>query len=306
MRVVFIGNPSFAIPTLKALMQSDHDVVAVVSNPIKRIGRNNKKSLTPVGNFAVKNNLTNINPESLKSEKLRKKLVLIKADIFIVVAYKILPTSLINIPKYGSLNLHASLLPKHTGASPIQYSILNNDKITGLTTFVINTKIDHGDIVCTQELPIDNKILFTELYSKLSTLAGPLLIKTINAIKKGHKLKKQNPDNRTFAPKITKNQLKIDWKNNSEYIHNQIRAMNYIGAYAYIANKRIKFYETSFISKTDNQVLEPGRFSVNKNEISIETGNGFLIVKKIQLEGKRMTSAANFKNNPISKNNNFI
>ena len=154
-----MGNPSFAIPTLKALMQSDHDVVAVVSNPIKRIGRNNKKSLTPVGNFAVKNNLTNINPESLKSEKLRKKLVLIKADIFIVVAYKILPTSLINIPKYGSLNLHASLLPKYRGAGPIQWALMNGDKVTGVTIFRLKRKMDTGNILFQQKVNIKKMII---------------------------------------------------------------------------------------------------------------------------------------------------
>ena len=304
MKIVFFGNPKFASDSLEYLIDNGISVDLVVTNKDKRSGRGLNHRQSEVKKIALKHKCSIYETNNLDI-KLEEKLSLIKPDLGIIVAYKFLPKRIFSIPKFGCVNLHASLLPKHTGASPIQYTILNNDKIAGLTTFVINTKIDHGDIICTKELPIDNKILFTELYSKLSILAGPLLIKTINSIKKGYKLKKQNPNNRTFAPKITKNQLKIDWRNKSEYIHNQIRAMNYIGAYAYISNKRIKFYETSFTNNIDNQTLVPGRFLVNKNEIRIETGNGLLIVKKIQLEGKRVTSAANFKNNPISKNNNF-
>ena len=305
MKIVFFGNPKFASDSLDYLINNGVDIDLVITNKDKRSGRGLNLRQSEVKKIALKHKCNIYETNNLDID-LEEKISSIKPDLGIIVAYKFLPKRIFSIPKFGCINLHASLLPKHTGASPIQYTLLNNDKLAGLTTFVINSKIDHGDIICTKELPIDNKILFTELYSKLSTLAGPLLIKTINAIKKGYKLKKQNPNIRTFAPKITKKQLRINWKNESEYIHNQIRAMNYIGAYAYIDNKRIKFYETSSTDKTDSSSLEPGRFSVNKNEVSIETGSGLLIAKKIQLEGKKITSAANFKNNPISKNNNFM
>tara|TARA_B100001778_G_C18548897_1_gene612086 strand:- start:57 stop:974 length:918 start_codon:yes stop_codon:yes gene_type:complete len=304
MKIVFFGNPKFASDSLDYLISNGIVIDLVITNKDKRSGRGLNLKQSEVKSIALKHKCNIYETNNLDID-LEKKLSIIKPDLGIIVAYKYLPKRIFSIPKFGCVNLHASLLPKHTGASPIQYTILKNDKVAGLTTFVINNKIDHGDIICSKKIVIDNKILFTELYSELSKLAGPLLIETIATIKRGSEFKKQNPNKRTFAPKITKNQIKIDWKNDSEYIHNQIRAMNYIGAYAYIKDKRIKFYDTTFMNVSYDQSLDPGRFKINKNEINIETGKGLLIARKIQLEGKKITSVENFKNNPISKNNKF-
>ena len=304
MKIVFFGNPKFASDSLDYLISNGIVIDLVITNKDKRSGRGLNLKQSEVKSIALKHKCNIYETNNLDID-LEKKLSIIKPDLGIIVAYKYLPKRIFSIPKFGCVNLHASLLPKHTGASPIQYTILKNDKVAGLTTFVINNKIDHGDIICSKKIVVDNKILFTELYLELSKLAGPLLIETIATIKRGSEFKKQNPNKRTFAPKITKNQIKINWENDSEYIHNQIRAMNYIGAYAYINDKRIKFYDTKFMNVNYDQSLEPGRFKINKNEINIETGKGLLIARKIQLEGKKITSVENFKNNPISKNNKF-
>ncbi len=161
MRAIFMGNPEFALPTLKALLSSRHDVVAVVSNPPKPIGRGRKLRSTAVGQFAKENNLNLIETESLKSAELHDQLSALKPDVFVVVAYRILPKSLIDLPKYGAVNLHASLLPKYRGAGPIQWSLMNGDKTTGVTVFQINPWVDRGEILLQKEMDIPTEVLMS-------------------------------------------------------------------------------------------------------------------------------------------------
>ena len=293
MRVVFMGNPLFAIPTLKALMQSDHDVVAVVSNPIKRIGRNNKKSLTPVGSFAVKNNLTNINPESLKSESFRKKLISIKADIFIVVAYKILPSSLINIPKYGSLNLHASLLPKYRGAGPIQWALMNGDKVTGITIFRLKRKIDTGNILFQQKVNIKKNDNMQTLGMRLCEIGADSMISVLKDIN-DDKIKSysQNSDKMSFAPKITKEMLLINWSWSAKKIHNWVRGLSPLpGMHTLFKSKKVRIFKTKVIKGSgDKGVI----VSLNKENCLIGTGDQLISILELQLEGKKKMNISEF------------
>ena len=293
MRVVFMGNPSFAIPTLKALMQSDHDVVAVVSNPIKRIGRNNRRSLTPVGSFAVKNKLTNINPESLKSESFRKKLVSIKADIFIIVAYKILPSSIINIPKYGSLNLHASLLPKYRGAGPIQWALMNGDKVTGITIFRLKRKIDTGNILFQKKVNIKKNDNMQTLGMRLCEIGADSMIAVLKDIN-DDKIKSysQNSDKMSFAPKITKEMLLINWSWSAKKIHNWIRGLSPLpGMYTLFKSKKVRIFKTKVIKGSgDKGVI----VSLNKENCLIGTGDQLISILELQLEGKKKMNISEF------------
>ena len=288
-----MGNPSFAIPTLKALMQSDHDVVAVVSNPIKRIGRNNKRSLTPVGSFAVKNNLTNINPASLKSESFRKKLISIKADIFIVVAYKILPSSLINIPKYGSLNLHASLLPKYRGAGPIQWALMNGDKVTGITIFRLKRKIDTGNILFQQKVNIKKNDNMQTLGMRLCEIGADSMISVLKDIN-DDKIKSysQNSDKMSFAPKITKEMLLINWSWSAKKIHNWVRGLSPLpGMHTLFKSKKVRIFKTKVIKGSgDKGVI----VSLNKENCLIGTGDQLISILELQLEGKKKMNISEF------------
>ena len=288
-----MGNPSFAIPTLKALMQSDHDVVAVVSNPIKRIGRNNKRSLTPVGSFAVKNNLTNINPESLKSESFRKKLVSIKADIFIVVAYKILPSSLINIPKYGSLNLHASLLPKYRGAGPIQWALMNGDKVTGITIFRLKRKIDTGNILFQQKVNIKKSDNMQTLGMRLCEIGADSMIAVLKDIS-DDKIKSysQNSDKVSLAPKITKEMLLINWSWSAKKIHNWVRGLSPLpGMHTLFKNKKVRIFKTKVIKGSGEKGVI---VSLNKKNCLIGTGDQLISILELQLEGKKKMNISEF------------
>ena len=288
-----MGNPSFAIPTLKALMQSDHDVVAVVSNPIKCIGRNNKKSLTPIGSFAVKNNLNNINPESLKSESFRNKLVLIKADIFIVVAYKILPSSLINIPKYGSLNLHASLLPKYRGAGPIQWALMNGDNITGITIFQIKKRVDTGNILFQKKVNIKVDDNMQTLGMRLCTIGAHSMLSVLKDIKNDSiKSYPQNSEEMTLAPKITKEMLLINWSWTAKKIHNWIRGLSpYPGMHTLFKNRKVRIFKTKVFKGSGKEGVI---VSLDKESCLIGTGDQLISILEIQLEGKKKMNISEF------------
>ena len=288
-----MGNPSFAIPTLKALMQSDHDVVAVVSNPIKRIGRNNRRSLTPVGSFAVKNKLTNINPESLKSESFRKKLVSIKADIFIIVAYKILPSSIINIPKYGSLNLHASLLPKYRGAGPIQWALMNGDKVTGITIFRLKRKIDTGNILFQRKVNIKKNDNMQTLGMRLCEIGADSMIALLKDIN-DDKIKSysQNSDKVSLAPKITKEMLLINWSWSAKKIHNWVRGLSPLpGMHTFFKSKKVRIFKTKVIKGSGEKGVI---VSLNKENCLIGTGDQLISILELQLEGKKKMNISEF------------
>ena len=288
-----MGNPNFAIPTLEILLQSNHEIVAVVSNPPKKIGRNNKKSLTPVGNFAIKNNLNNINPESLKSHKFKEKLISLKPDIFVVVAFRILPDSLINLPKYGSVNLHASLLPKYRGAGPIQWALMKGDKNTGVTIFQIQSKVDTGDILCQKSIKIHEDDNMYTLGMRLCTIGAGLMLIALNNFEIGKiKRKCQDLKNISFAPKITKEMLIIDWSWAAEKIHNWIRGLSpKPGMYTFLKGRKLRIFKT----KIKKGFGKPGEIIIlSKNSCLISTGKGLLSILEVQLEGRKKMIISDF------------
>ena len=292
MKIIFMGNPEFAIPTLSKLIDSKHEIIAVVSNRIKNIGRNNKKSLTPVGSYANEKKIPLITPNSLKSLDFEQKLLSFNPDIFVVVAYKILPPSLINLPKFGSLNLHASLLPKYRGAGPIQWALINGDKTTGVTIFQISSKIDTGEVLDKVEVKIEEEDNMLTLGMRLCTIGADLMQNVINNLERGNvKREKQDINNISFAPKITKEMLIIDWSLPAEKIHNWVRGLSpWPGMYTTFEGKKIILFKTKVIDGTANI----GEVIIKKDECFIGTGHKLLSILEIQKEGKKRMHIRSF------------
>ena len=293
MRIVFMGNPVFAIPTLETLLNSNHEIVAVVSNPIKRIGRNNKESLTPVGDYAQKYNLNNINPESLKSVRFKEELISLKPDIFVVVAFRILPSSLINLPRFGSVNLHASLLPKYRGAGPIQWALMNGDKTTGITIFQIQPTIDSGDILYQKKVEIYKNDDMQSLGIRLCKIGANSMLNVLTHFEKGTiQRQTQNVREISLAPKITKEMLIINWFWTAEKIHNWVRGLSPSpGMYTIYKGKKLGIFKTEIKkgSGRSGKILE-----LNKNNFLIGTGKGIISILELQLEGRKKMEIKNF------------
>ena len=289
MKLVFFGTPDFAVPTLDALHDSSHEILGVVTSPDKKSGRGLKVTSAAIKNSAEKYSLPIYQPESTGSEQLHSILKQINPDIYVVVAYKILPESILNIPPRGAVNLHASLLPKYRGAAPVNHAILNGETETGLTTFLIQKKVDTGDLLLQQSLPIDNSVTTGEVLSKLSFLGADLVIKTLDALAQ-NKIKpiKQDGDKATFAPKISVQDCKINWSNPALMIHNQIRAFSpKPGAFTFYKNKRVKLFGSKVLQNLHNARLLPGEIEHTNSFLKIGTGTEPIQITNIQIEGKK-------------------
>ena len=293
MRVVFMGNPEFAIPTLKAIRHSNHDLIAVVSNPRKPIGRGRTLQLTSVGKFAKENGINLLEPESLTCNNFRLQLEQLRPDIFVIVAYKILPKSIIELPVYGAINLHASLLPKYRGAGPVQWALINGDKKTGVTIFQITKKVDAGDILMQKIMNVYEDDNMLSLGMRLCEQGSKMIIKTIDKIEIGT-IKKIQQDSTlaTPAPKITKKMTLIDWNWENMKIHNWVRGLSpYPGMSTIYKKKRLRIYKTCIV-KGDSAI--PGSIISCDNELIISTGKGLISLLEIQIEGKRKMQVNEF------------
>ena len=210
MKIVFLGNPNVSVSILSSLLKTENDIVGVVSNSPKISGRGLKKRYTPVGLYAINKKLKLLCLSSFKDEKLYRALKKLNPDLFIVVAFKIIPQKFLNIPKFGAINLHASLLPNYRGASPIQYALLNGDKKTGVTTFLMDDKIDNGKIILQKEFKINDNDNYESLIRKVESHGSDLVIKTIDNITNKAKYQQQDESNISYAPKIQKEMLLIN------------------------------------------------------------------------------------------------
>jgi len=289
MKLVFFGTPDFAVPTLDALHDSSHEILGVVTSPDKKSGRGLKVKSAAIKKSAEKYSLPIYQPESTGSKQLHSILKQINPDIYVVVAYKILPESILNIPPRGAVNLHASLLPKYRGAAPVNHAILNGETETGLTTFLIQKKVDTGDLLLQQSLPIDNSVTTGEALSKLSFLGADLVIKTLDALAQNTiKPIKQDGDKATFAPKISVQDCKINWSNPALMIHNQIRAFSpKPGAFTFYKNKRVKLFGSKVLQNLHNARLLPGEIEHTNSFLKIGTGTEPIQITNIQIEGKK-------------------
>jgi methionyl-tRNA formyltransferase len=293
LNVVFLGSPDFCIPILEQLFQSKHKICAVVTPTDKIRARGHKVLFTPVKEFALAKNIPVLQPESLKSSEFIEELKSFNADLFVVVAFRILPKEVYSIPKYGSFNLHGSLLPKYRGAAPIQWAVINGDKETGLTTFMLADKVDTGNMILQERMEILDDDDFGTLHDKLSVLGAGMVLKTIDLIEEGNiELRKQADELATPAPKITKEMCLIDWSKKAEDIKNLIRGLSPVpAAYFNYNGKMIKVFKT----KVNTGVrLNPGEIIVADDKIIAGCGTGSLEILELQLEGKKRMDSSSF------------
>jgi methionyl-tRNA formyltransferase len=294
MKIVFMGTPDFAIPSLKILLENQHQIVAVVTTPDKERGRGQKVTFTSVKQFAIENNISVYQPEKLKgNNEFVEQMKSLNPDLFVVVAFRILPKEVFEIPKYGSFNLHGSFLPKYRGAAPIQWSLINGDEETGLTTFKLAEKVDTGNIYLQEKVKINPEDNFESLHDRMSLIGAELVNKTVAIIESGNiELKAQDDLLASPAPKITKETCLIDWNKTASEIHNLIRGLSpHPVAYFLHNNKVIKIYKSEVVRELN---LKPAEINQTKTELFIGCGKDALRILEIQQEGKKRMNTEEF------------
>ena len=314
MKIVFFGTPDFAIPSLESILNSKHNLLTVVTNPDKKSGRGLKVKSSPISNFCKLKSIKCISYLDFNSDTTYDELKNMKADLFVVVAFKILPERIINTPTYGSINIHPSLLPKFRGSAPIQHAILNGEKQTGITIFKLNKQIDSGNIIIKEPYPIDNKDTFSDLYVKLSKLGSELLIKAINLIDSGDVQykpqisdKKNDKDNSiTYAKKIKTEDCLIDWNLPANKINDKIRAFSKIpGAFTFLNDKKIKIFSSNIYKEYPGKLEYSSGLSFN-SILLIGTKDWPIQINLLQFEGKKIISGKDFTNSSFFFKNKII
>ena len=291
LKIIFMGTPEFAVPILKTIHDSKHEILAVYTQSPKKKNRGLKKFFSPVQSFAEKNELNVRSPEKINSEKELDYLKKSNPDVIIVVAYgKILPKKMLSIPNIHFINIHASLLPKWRGAAPIQRSLMNSEKETGISIMKIIEELDAGPIILQEKLKVEKEDNFLSLSKKLSLLGSKLIIDTLNILESGkYKFINQDSKKATYAKKILKSESQIDWSNPSNIIISKIKGLNpFPGTWFKHKNNRIKIIDASEINKNGK------KGEVIDDNLTIACGNGALKVEKIQKEGKKILDTKSF------------
>ena len=301
LKIVFMGTPDFAVGCLDFLINSNHEIKAVITAPDRAAGRGKKIIQSEIKKYAINNSIKLLQPINLKDEKFITELKSINADIFVVVAFRMLPKTVWEIPEKGTINLHASLLPQLRGAAPIHWAIINGLSETGVTTFFINEKIDFGNIIEQSKLKINSKENTGQLYKKLKSKGSNLLVSTLKVIEKNNfkTTKQNNSEKLLIAPKLNKNNTRIDWKNSGQSIFNLIRGLSpYPSAWTKDAksNKILKIFDVIFHKEKNSNENLSGTILIKNNTIKLITYDGFLEVLELQLEGKKRMSNLEFIN----------
>jgi len=291
-RIVFMGTPEFAVHILQHILSENFEVVAVVTVPDKPSGRGQKMHLSAIKKFAVGLNIPVMQPEKLKSIEFLNQLASFSSDLFVVVAFRMLPKEVWKMPRLGTFNLHASLLPDYRGAAPINWAVINGEEKTGVTTFVIDDRIDTGDIIDSLETNILSDETAGELHDRLAELGGELVVQTLRKIATGSvQTKVQSMENPPkVAPKLNIENTRIDWNRSSKEIHNLVRGLNpFPKAWSILDNKgeqlSVAILKTALTEQ--NLSLKPGNIQTSKKEIFVGTGNGIIQVSVLQLPGKK-------------------
>lgn len=288
-RIVFFGTPSFAVTTIKSLLQGSEEVIAVVTQPDREKGRGRKVVSSPVKELILPLGIPVLQPEKVKEETFQEHVKGLHPDLFVVVAYgQILPKLLLEIPKYGAVNVHASLLPKYRGAAPIVWAILKGEKVTGVTTMIMDEGMDTGDILLQAEIPIGENETSETLHDRLALLGAQLLLETVTKMKAGNiRPVPQDHSKATYAPPLRKEDGRIDWRKDAEEIDHQVRAFHpWPGAYTDWDGQLLKIYGGEV-----RKGMPTGKGGVvtwvGSDFIEVETGKGSFLIKEVQLEGKR-------------------
>ena len=300
-KILFMGTAEFGIPTLKVL-NDNFNLDTIITNYDKPSGRGLKIKFSPVKNFAITNNIKYLQPKNLKDQSFINKIISINPDIIVVVAFRMIPKSIWKIPKYGTINLHASLLPNYRGSAPINWAIINNENFTGVTTFFIDDKIDTGDVLLQEKIKVDKKINAGELHDKLKVIGAITVKKTIKEILNNTLIKKKQKQDGNYktAYKLDKENIIIDWSKNCLDIHNKIRGLSpFPGARTSLINnkgdiKKAIFYESEYIVQNHN--FENGQIIKEKDSFKITCNDGYLLIKNLKIEGKQRMNTSSFLN----------
>jgi len=296
-----MGTPEFAVASLDALVNAGCNIVGVITAPDKPAGRGLKLQESAVKKYAVEKGLRILQPEKLKNSQFLQELRSLNADIQIVVAFRMLPEAVWNMPPMGTINVHASLLPQYRGAAPINWAIINGEKETGVTTFKLKHEIDTGDILLQEKTPISENETAGELHDQLKESGAKVLVKTIQGLADGtlnetsqSEILNSKSEMIKHAPKIFTETCKIDWSKPINEVHNLIRGLSpFPGAFTYLNDKLLKIYRGE---KEDKQsTISEGQFETdNKTFLKFACNNGFILVKELQLEGKKRMNVEDF------------
>jgi methionyl-tRNA formyltransferase len=298
MRIVFMGTPDFAVASSEALLKAGFNVVAVVTAPDKPAGRGQKLSESAVKKYAASQNLPVLQPERLKSPEFIEELRSFNADLQVVVAFRMLPEAVWNMPPMGTINVHASLLPNYRGAAPINWAVINGEKETGVTTFFLKHEIDTGNIIFSEKVPVTDYDTAGDVHDKLMETGAELLVRTAKAIEAGDY--KETPQDEIeaedlkHAPKVFKDTCAINWDQPAEKVYNLIRGLSpYPTAFTTFQDKTLKIFKADLeLGEVD---IQPGEFvSDSKSHLKFACQDGFISVNEVQLEGKKRMSAEEF------------
>ncbi len=300
-RIIFMGTPDFAVPSLKILLENGYHIVAVITAPDRPAGRGMKISESDVKKFALSKNLKILQPEKLKDPAFITELKSLNADLQIVVAFRMLPEVVWNMPPMGTINLHGSLLPQYRGAAPINWAIINGEKETGVTTFKLKHEIDTGDILLQKKIDIGENESAGELYDRMKEMGAELLLQTIDSLaeNKLQEVPQSNLDTTgrdilKHAPKISTETCEIDWEKNTNDIYNLIRGLSpYPSAFTFLKGKKLKIFRAE---KEKTEVAEsPGKIvSDRKTFLKFVCNDGYISLRELQLEGKKRMSVEDF------------
>lgn len=295
LNLIFMGSPDFAVPSLEELYRSNHHISAVVSNPDKRRARRSKPKPTVVKQKAVELGLTTIDVEDLHSDEFRRKLAQLKPDLLVIVAFRILPSTVLEIPKIGSINLHASLLPKYRGAAPIHWAVINGERETGCTIFFLDEKVDTGKIISREKTEIGPLETTGDIYERLKYSGAKLLADSVNRIAEGKvRPVSQNHVEATSAPKLFRDNTKIDFSKSAREVHNFVRGLNpFPVAWCRYGDEKLNIYST--VPKPDKN-LSPGSLTLEGNRLFVGCGRGAVEVVELQLPGTKVMSGREFAN----------
>ncbi|HEX9917033.1 MAG TPA: methionyl-tRNA formyltransferase [candidate division Zixibacteria bacterium] len=297
MHIVFMGTPEFAIPSLEKLLHSRHKVIAVVTGSDKPKGRGQLVCATPVKEYVSKYKIPALCPTDLKADDFFKRLSSLEPELGVVVAFRILPQSIFDLPSKGTINLHASLLPKYRGAAPINWALIKGENKTGLTTFFLQEKVDTGNIILQKEVDILSNETAGELSHRLAELGASLLLETIDLIENGKfELKRQDDSQVSLAPKITKEMCKIDWSKSALQIKNLIRGLSPVpAAYSIFKGKILKVYRAEILNEKSPQAKSGEIIISNRmKSLIVKAKDKALELMEIQLEGKKKMKGEEF------------
>ena len=298
MKIVFMGTPDFSVNALENIVKAGHDVVGVITQPDKPKGRGGKMQYTPVKEKALELGLDVYQPQRVKETEFIEKLKEMNPDAIVVIAFgQILPKAILDMPKYGCINVHASLLPKYRGAAPIQWSVIDGEKETGVTTMYMNEGLDTGDIIDKVVVPIDKKETGGSLFDKLAIEGGKLILKTLIELENGTAVRTPQDDSKSnYAGMINKQLGKIDFNKSANEIERLIRGLNpWPSAYTKMDGKTLKIWDAD-VDDSENDSAPGTITEVGKDFIRVETGKGSLKILELQLEGKKRMKTRDFLN----------